>query len=93
MRALATVVTSLIILVVSVSLLGVVTYFAINTTNVLFQQQSLQVSTLHVWWPQSASAVPPSQYLAEAEFYIINTGGRDEAINKITIHGHRSILV
>jgi hypothetical protein len=86
-RALATVVTSLIILVASVSLSGVVTYFAIDTTSLLFQQQSLQISMLHVWCPRSPSSFPTGQYPVEAAFCIINTGGRDVVINKITIHG------
>ncbi len=41
-KALSTVVTTLIILVVSVLLAGVVTYFAINVTSTRVQEESLQ---------------------------------------------------
>ena len=84
--ALSTVVTTLIILVVSVLLAGVVTYFAINVTSTRVQEESLQLSMLHVWCPQSSTGItgiaPP-----EAAFTIINTGGRDVVINKITVRG------
>ena len=42
--ALSTVITTLIILVVSVLLAGVVTYFAINVVSTRVQQESLSVS-------------------------------------------------
>ncbi len=42
--ALSTVVTTLIILVVSVLLAGVVTYFAINVTSTTSQEESLSVT-------------------------------------------------
>ena len=48
--ALSTVVTTLIILVVSVLLAGVVTYFAINVTSTRVQEESLQLTKLHVWY-------------------------------------------
>ena len=47
--ALSTVITTLIILVVAVLLAGVVTYFAINVVSTRVQQESLQVSNVHVW--------------------------------------------
>lgn len=47
--ALSTVVTTLIILVVSVLLAGVVTYFAINVTSTRVQEESLQLTKQHVW--------------------------------------------
>ncbi len=87
--ALSTVVTTLIILVVSVLLAGVVTYFAINVTSTRVQEESLTMQMLHVWCPQSASAID-GQYPAEAAFVIINTGGRDVVINKITVRGQAS---
>jgi hypothetical protein len=87
--ALSTVVTTLIILVVSVLLAGVVTYFAINVTSTRVQEESLSLEMLHVWCPQSASAIT-GQYPAEAAFVIINTGGRDVVINKITIRGQEA---
>ena len=87
--ALSTVVTTLIILVVSVLLAGVVTYFAINVTSTRVQEESLSLEMLHVWCPQSASATT-GQYPAEAAFVIINTGGRDVVINKITVRGQEA---
>ena len=47
--ALSTVVTTLIILVVSVLLAGVVTYFAINVTSTRVQEESLAMSKQHAW--------------------------------------------
>ena len=47
--ALSTVITTLIILVVSVLLAGVVTYFAINVVSTRVQQESLSVPSLSVW--------------------------------------------
>jgi hypothetical protein len=79
--ALSTVVTTLIILVVSVLLAGVVTYFAINVTSTRVQEESLALTKLHVWCPQDSSSNP------QAAFLIINTGGRDVVINKVTIRG------
>ena len=81
--ALSTVVTTLIILVVSVLLAGVVTYFAINVTSTRVQEESLQLTKLHVWCPETIAAGTPS----EAAFLIINTGGRDVVINKVTVRG------
>ena len=77
--ALSTVVTTLIILVVSVLLAGVVTYFAINVTSTRVQEESLQLTKLHVWNPSTGTPT--------AAFLIINTGGRDVVINKITVRG------
>jgi hypothetical protein len=79
--ALSTVVTTLIILVVSVLLAGVVTYFAINVTSTRVQEESLALTKLHVWCPEDSSTHP------QAAFLIINTGGRDVVINKVTIRG------
>jgi len=87
--ALSTVVTTLIILVVSVLLAGVVTYFAINVTSTRVQEESLSLEMLHVWCPQSATA-NTGQFPAEAAFVIINTGGRDVVINKITVRGQEA---
>ena len=79
--ALSTVVTTLIILVVAVLLAGVVTYFAINVTSTRVQEESLSLTKLHVWYN---SGTPIG---AQAAFLIMNTGGRDVVINKITIRG------
>jgi Archaeal Type IV pilin, N-terminal len=81
--ALSTVVTTLIILVVSVLLAGVVTYFAINVTSTRVQEESLQLTKLHVWYDSGSSA-------AQGAFMIINTGGRDVVINKITVRGQQA---
>jgi hypothetical protein len=88
-RALSTVVTTLIILVVSVLLAGVVTYYAINVTSTRVQEESLSLEMLHCWCPQSATAIT-GQYPSETAFVIINTGGRDVVINKITIRGQEA---
>jgi len=77
--ALSTVVTTLIILVVSVLLAGVVTYFAINVTSTRVQEESLILTKQHVWVEQDSTAV--------AAIMIINTGGRDVVIGKITCRG------
>ena len=47
--ALATVITTLIILVVAILLAGVVTYFAINVVSTRVQQESLSISQAHIW--------------------------------------------
>jgi len=78
-KALSTVVTTLIILVVSVLLATVVTFYAINVTTTRVQEESLQVTKLHIWHDGSS--------FAEAAFLIINTGGRDVVLDKITVRG------
>jgi len=77
--ALSTVITTLIILVVSVLLAGVVTYFAINVVSTRVQQESLKVSCPSVW----VSAAGKSQ----AALVITNAGGRDVVISGIQIRG------
>jgi hypothetical protein len=77
--ALSTVVTTLIILVVSVLLAGVVTYFAINVTSTRVQEESLVMSKQHVWVSQDGTAV--------AAILVTNTGGRDVVLSKITCRG------
>jgi len=80
--ALSTVVTTLIILVVSVLLAGVVSYFAINVTSTRVQEESVHVTKQHVWH----NGVNSSQ----AAFMLINTGGRDLVIDKISVRGQAS---
>jgi hypothetical protein len=80
--ALSTVVTTLIILVVSVLLAGVVTYFAINVTSTRVQEEALQISDQHIW--------VASDNTAQGALMITNTGGRDVVINKITVRGQAS---
>ena len=77
--ALSTVVTTLIILVVSVLLAGVVTYFAINVTSTRVQEEALSLSYQHVWVKDATHVV--------AAIMITNTGGRDVVINKIAVRG------
>ena len=80
--ALSTVVTTLIILVVSVLLAGVVTYFAINVTSTRVQEESLHLTKQHIWYAQNGTA-----HSSEAAIMIINTGGRDVVIDKLTVRG------
>ena len=82
--ALSTVVTTLIILVVSVLLAGVVTYFAINVTSTRVQEESLHLTKQHVWYAQNTSG---TGYIGQAAIMIINTGGRDVVIDKLTVRG------
>jgi hypothetical protein len=83
--ALSTVVTTLIILVVSVLLAGVVTYFAINVTSTRVQEESLSLSYQHVWVASDGTAV--------GAIMITNTGGRDVVINKIAVRGQECATV
>ncbi len=76
--ALSTVVTTLIILVVSVLLAGVVTYFAINVTSTRVQEESLALTKQHVWYDNGTT---------QAAILIINTGGRDVVLDKISVRG------
>jgi hypothetical protein len=77
--ALSTVITTLIILVVSVLLAGVVTYFAINVVSTRVQQESLALSYTHVWVNSTG--------IAQAAVLVKNTGGRDVVINAIQVRG------
>jgi hypothetical protein len=82
-KALSTVVTTLIILVVSVLLATVVTFYAINVTTTRVQEESLFLTKQHVWYNTTGS-------WAEAAIVIINTGGKDVVIDKITVRGQES---
>jgi len=82
--ALSTVVTTLIILVVSVLLAGVVTYLAINVVSTRSQEEDLQLTKQHVWYDTAAPGV------GQAAVLVINTGGRDVVIDKITCRGQAS---
>jgi hypothetical protein len=81
--ALSTVVTTLIILVVSVLLAGVVTYFAINVTSTRVQEESLHMTKQHVWYDASSG-------VSQAAIMIINTGGRDVVLDKIAVRGQEA---
>jgi len=78
--ALSTVVTTLIILVVSVLLAGVVTMYAINITSTRTQQEQLKLSKQAVW-------VNATGDYAYAALVIDNVGGRDVVIDKIQVRG------
>ncbi|MGB9778152.1 MAG: hypothetical protein ACPLW8_02000, partial [Candidatus Bathyarchaeales archaeon] len=79
-KALSTVVTTLIILVVSVLLATVVTFYAINVTTTRVQEESLFLTKQHVWYNTTGS-------WAQAAIVIINTGGKDVVLDKITVRG------
>jgi len=79
-KALSTVVTTLIILVVSVLLATVVTFYAINVTTTRVQEESLFMTKPHVWYNTTGS-------WAEAGLVIVNTGGKDVVIDKLTCRG------
>lgn len=81
-KGLSTVVTTLIILVVSVLLATVVTFYAINVTVTRVQEESIQVTKLHTWHNGTT--------FAESAFLIINTGGRDLVLDKIAFRGQET---
>jgi hypothetical protein len=81
-KALSTVVTTLIILVVSVLLAGVVSYFAINVTSTRVQEESLHLASQHIWVDSTG--------VAQGGIMITNTGGRDVVINKLAVRGQTS---
>ena len=86
--ALSTVVTTLIILVISVLLASVVTYFAINVVSTRVQEESLSLSDAHIWINPVAAAGSPTY--SQASVKVINTGGRDVVISKIEVRGQNS---
>ncbi|UCE15675.1 MAG: hypothetical protein JSV12_07350, partial [Candidatus Bathyarchaeota archaeon] len=77
-KGLSTVVTTLIILVVSVLLATVVTFYAINMTTTRVQEENLRITKAHIWANSS---------VAQAAFVIVNIGGRDTLIDKIQVRG------
>jgi hypothetical protein len=78
--ALSTVVTTLIILVVSVLLATVVTFYAINVTTTRVQEEALFLTKQHVWYNTTGS-------WAQAAIVIVNTGGKDVVIDKLSVRG------
>lgn len=81
-KGLSTVVTTLIILVVAVLLASIVTFYAINVVTTRVQEESLQVFKQHLWHNGTTHA--------EGAFLLINTGGRDVVIDKISVRGQES---
>jgi len=79
---LSTVVTTLIILVVSVLLATVVTYFAINVTSTRVQEEALHLTKQHIWHNRETTG-----NTSIAAIMIINTGGRDVVLDKVTVRG------
>lgn len=79
-KALSTVVTTLILLVVSVLLATVVTFYAINVTTTRVQEESLYLTKQHIWFNTTGS-------WAQAACIILNTGGKDIVIDKLSVRG------
>jgi len=77
--ALSNVVSTLIILVVSVLLAGVVSMYAVNITSTRTQQEALKVTKQAVWVYGDGTAY--------AALVIDNVGGRDVVIDKIQVRG------
>jgi hypothetical protein len=82
--ALSTVVTTLIILVISVLLASVVSYFAINVVSTRVQEESLALTKQHVWYNATGGST-------QACLMMINTGGRDVVLQKISVRGQTVI--
>ena len=78
--ALSTVVTVLIILVISVLLASVVSYFAINVTGTREQEECIVLAERHVWYNSKDG-------VSQAVITINNVGGRDIVIQKVTVRG------
>lgn len=81
--ALSTVVTTLIILVVSVLLATVVVFYATNVVSTRVQEESLHLTKTHIWYDTTTSA-------GQAAIMVINTGGRDVVLDKITCRGQEA---
>jgi len=79
-KALSTVVTTLILLVVSVLLATVVTFYAVNVTTTRVQEEALFLTKQHVWYNTTGS-------WAQAAIVIVNTGGKDVVLDKISVRG------
>ncbi len=77
-RGLSEVVSTLILLVVTILLAGVVTYYATNVTTVRTETEEVRVSKAHIW-VNSTGAV--------GAFKIQNLGGKDILFDKIHVRG------
>jgi flagellin-like protein len=77
-RGLSEVVSTLILLVVTILLAGVVTYYATNVTTVRTETEEVRVSKAHIW-VNSTGAV--------GAFKVQNLGGKDILFDKISIRG------
>lgn len=79
-KGLSTVVTTLIILVVSVLLASVVTFYAVNVATTRVQEESLLLTKQHIWYNATGD-------WSVGALAILNTGGRDVVIDKISVRG------
>jgi hypothetical protein len=79
-KGLSVVVTTLIILVVAVLLATIVVLYAVNVTTTRVQEEALQLTKQHIWFNTTGS-------WAQAAIMIINTGGRDVVLDKISVRG------
>ena len=77
-RALAQVVSTLILLVVSILISGVAVYYSVNIISTRIQTEDARLSKQHVW-VNSTGAV--------AALKVQNLGGRDILIDKIEVRG------
>ena len=77
-RGLSEVVSTLILLVVTILLAGVVTYYATNVTTVRTETEEVRVSKAHIW-VNSTGAV--------GAFKVQNLGGKDILFDKIQVRG------
>ena len=75
-KALSEVVSTLILLVVTILLAGVVTYYATNVTTVRTETEEVRVSKAQIW-VNSTGAV--------GAFKVQNLGGKDILFDKISI--------
>jgi hypothetical protein len=66
-----------------VLLAGVVTYFAINVTSTRVQEESLALTKQHIWYDAETGQ-------SQAAIMVINTGGRDIVIDKLTVRGQEA---
>lgn len=80
-KGLSTVVTTLMILVVSVLLATVVTFYAINLATTRMETEDLGITKQHIWADASG---------AQAAFVLTNVGGRDVLLDKITVRDQES---
>ena len=77
-RGLSEVVSTLILLVVTILLAGVVTYYATNVTTVRTETEEVRISKAHIWVNDTG---------AVGAFKVQNLGGKDVLLDKITVRG------
>jgi hypothetical protein len=84
-RGLSEVVTTLIILVISILLASVVVFYAINVVSTRVQEESLNISDVHIW--VNSTATPGTANYTLAAMMVANTGGRDVVMDEIAVRG------